>query len=217
MAIGAAFSALEVVPLILLGHEAWEHWSYRKRAPWMNVVKWPLMCFVAVAFWNMVGAGMFGFMINTPVALFYLQGLNTTAVHSHAALFGVYGFLSIGFVLLVLRYIRPDFQLSQRQMNISFWSLNGGLILMIMTSLLPIGLFQFEASVTEGMWYARSAAFLQQPFLENLRWIRTIGNMVFIVGVCTLAWQVTVGVFRWYKPILPENGNDANVGSHIST
>jgi len=66
------------------------------------------MCFVAVAFWNMLGAGVFGFMIDTPVALFYLQGLNTTAVQAHAALFGVYGFLSLGFVLLVLRYLRPD-------------------------------------------------------------------------------------------------------------
>src|SRR3546814_14017276 len=74
MAIGAAFSALEVVPLILLGYEAWEHWSYKKRAPWMNSVKWPLLCFVAVAFWNMLGAGVFGFIINTPIALFSLQG-----------------------------------------------------------------------------------------------------------------------------------------------
>src|SRR3546814_4066848 len=77
--------------------------------------KWPLMCFVAVAFLNMLGAGVFGFMINTPVALFYLQGLNTTAVHAHAALFGVYGFLSLGFVLLILRYLRPDMPFNDRR------------------------------------------------------------------------------------------------------
>src|SRR3546814_2293219 len=87
LAVGAAFSALEVVPLIVLGYEAWEHWSLRDRAPWMRPLRWPLMCFIAVAFWNMLGAGVFGFMINTPIALFYLQGLNTTAVHAHAALF----------------------------------------------------------------------------------------------------------------------------------
>src|SRR3546814_16743861 len=98
MAIGAAFSALEVVPLIVLGYEAWEHWRLKDRAPWMQAVKWPLMCFVAVAFWNMLGAGVFGFMINTPVALFFLQGLNTTAVNAPAALFGVYGF-TIGIAL----------------------------------------------------------------------------------------------------------------------
>lgn len=196
MAVGAAFSALEVVPLVLLGYEAWEHWRLKERAPWMQAVKWPLMCFVAVAFWNMVGAGVFGFMINTPVALFYLQGLNTTAVHAHAALFGVYGFLSIGFVLLVLRYIRPTFSFSDRLMSTGFWCLNAGLIFMIMTSLLPIGMFQFEASVTEGMWYARSADFMQQDFLETLRWVRTFGDVVFIVGACAVAWQVVIGVFR---------------------
>ena len=108
MAVGASFSALEVVPLILLGKEAYEHWSYQNAAPWARRLRWPLMCFVAVAFWNMIGAGVFGFLINPPISLFYLQGLNTTAVHAHAALFGVYGFLALGFVLLVARYIRPN-------------------------------------------------------------------------------------------------------------
>ena len=79
MAVGATFSALEVVPLIVLGHEAWEHWRLQHRAEWMQRVKWPLMCFVAVAFWNMLGAGVFGFMINPPIALYYIQGLNTKA------------------------------------------------------------------------------------------------------------------------------------------
>lgn len=197
MAVGAAFSALEVVPLIVLGYEAWEHWSLRARAPWMHAVRWPLMCFIAVAFWNMLGAGVFGFMINTPVALFYLQGLNTTAVHAHAALFGVYGFLAIGFVLLVLRYIRPEMAFNEGLMKSGFWSLNAGLVLMIFTSLLPVGMFQFQASVSAGMWYARSDEFLQQPFLETLRWVRTIGDVVFILGAVAIAWQVVIlGLWR---------------------
>lgn len=197
LAVGAAFSALEVVPLIVLGYEAWEHWNLRNRAPWMRALRWPLMCFVAVAFWNMLGAGVFGFMINTPVALFYLQGLNTTAVHAHAALFGVYGFLALGFTLLVLRYIRPEIAFSERLMKVGFWGLNAGLVLMIFTSLLPVGLFQFEASVTTGMWYARSDTFLQQDFLETLRWVRTFGDVVFIVGAVAIAWQVVIlGLWR---------------------
>ena len=206
MAIGAAFSALEVVPLILLGYEAWDHWRLKARAPWMEAVKWPWMCFVAVAFWNMLGAGVFGFMINTPVALFYLQGLNTTAVHSHAALFGVYGFLSIGFVLLVLRYIRPGLQFNDRLLHTGFWWLNAGLVLMIFTSLLPVGLFQFQASVSTGMWYARGEEFMQQDFLQTLRWIRTFGDVVFIAGALAIAWQVVIGVFQPQpKTILLDN------------
>lgn len=197
MAVGAAFSALEVVPLVVLGYEAWEHWNLRTHAPWMEQVKWPLMCFVAVAFWNMLGAGVFGFMINTPLALFYLQGLNTTAVHAHAALFGVYGFLALGFTFLVLRYIRPAMVFSDKLMMTGFWSLNIGLALMILTSLLPVGIYQFQASLSVGMWWARSDTFLQQGFLEFFRWFRMVGDVIFIVGVIAIGWQVVVrGVWR---------------------
>ena len=197
MAVGATFSALEVVPLIVLGHEAWEHWRLQHRAEWMQRVKWPLMCFVAVAFWNMLGAGVFGFMINPPIALYYIQGLNTTATHAHAALFGVYGFLALGFTLLVLRYVRPNLQFSEGLMRTAFWGLNIGLALMLFTSLLPIGLIQFHASVSEGLWYARSEGFMQQDILVTLRWVRTFGDVVFIVGAVAMFWQVAKGVFGW--------------------
>ena len=206
MAVGAAFSALEVVPLIVLGHEAWEQWRLKNRAPWMASLKWPLMCFVAVAFWNMLGAGVFGFMINPPISLYYVQGLNTTPVHAHAALFGVYGFLALGFTLLVLRYIRPELVFSERLMKTGFWWLNAGLVLMIATSLLPIGIIQFHASVSEGLWWARSEAFMQQPILVTLRWVRTFGDVVFIVGAVALSWQVVLGVFGSRAPAAPQAG-----------
>ncbi|MGY6269660.1 nitric-oxide reductase large subunit [Achromobacter denitrificans] len=203
MAVGASFSALEVVPLIVLGYEAWENWRLKTRAAWMNDLKWPLMCFVAVAFWNMLGAGVFGFMINPPISLYYIQGLNTTPVHAHAALFGVYGFLALGFTLLVLRYIRPQYKLSPGLMKLAFWGLNIGLALMMFTSLLPIGLIQFHASVSEGMWYARSEAFMQQDILKSLRWGRTFGDVVFLLGALTFALQVVLGLLSG-KPAVSE-------------
>ena len=190
MAAGASFSALEVVPLILLGHEAYEHWSHQHAAPWMKRLRWPLMSFTAVAFWNMLGAGVFGFLINPPLSLFYLQGLNTSAVHAHAALFGVYGFLALGFVLMVGCYIKPNFTYDEKQMTIGFWMMNAGLAGMIASSLLPIGVFQAAASITHGLWYARSEEFLQQGFLEGFRWIRTLSDLVFIGGACLFALQV---------------------------
>ncbi|RXS43348.1 nitric-oxide reductase large subunit [Idiomarina sp. 29L] len=194
MAVGATFSALEVVPLIVLGYEAWENYSLQKRADWMQRIKWPLLCFVAVAFWNMLGAGVLGFMINPPISLYYVQGLNTTPTHAHAALFGVYGFLALGFVLLVLRYIRPNLQFDEKLMKMAFWTMNIGLALMLFTSLLPVGFIQFYAAATEGLWYARSEAFMQQPLLQNLRWFRTLGDMVFIVGALGISWQVVKGL-----------------------
>lgn len=194
LAIGAMFSALEVVPLVILGYEAHESWRNIKRAPWVARLRWPIMSFVAVAFWNMLGAGVFGFLINTPVALFYVQGLNTTANHGHAALFGVYGFLAIGFVLLVLRYIRPNMAFSEKLMKTAFWCMNIGLVLMLFTSLLPIGVIQAHASISEGLWYARGEEFMQTPILQTLRWVRTVGDLVFIVGAFAFAAQVVKGV-----------------------
>ena len=205
MAVGASFSALEVVPLIVLGYEAWENWRLKTRAPWMDNLKWPLMCFVAVAFWNMLGAGVFGFMINPPISLYYVQGLNTTPVHAHAALFGVYGFLALGFTLLVLRYVRPHMAFSAPLMRIAFWGLNAGLVLMIFTSLLPIGIIQFHASVSQGLWYARSEEFLQLPLLNTLRWVRTFGDLVFIGGAVAMALQVVIGLLG-KTPALPDTG-----------
>ncbi len=85
MAVGASFSALEVVPLALVGFEAWETWRMGRRADWMDRYPWLIRFFMGVAFWNLVGAGVFGFLINPPIALYYMQGLNTTPLHGHAA------------------------------------------------------------------------------------------------------------------------------------
>ena len=190
VATGASFSALEVVPLVLLGYEAFENYTRLHSAPWMHRLKWPVYCFIAVSFWNLVGAGVFGFLINMPVSLFYIQGLNTTAVHAHTALFGVYGFLSLGFVFLIARYIRPEVEFNDKLMKFGFWALNIGLALMVLISLLPIGLIQAWASITHGLWFARSEEFMQQPLLQTLRWLRMIGDTILIIGAVAFFWQI---------------------------
>ena len=195
VATGASFSALEVVPLVLLGYEAFENYTRLHSAPWMHRLKWPVYCFIAVSFWNLVGAGVFGFLINMPVSLFYIQGLNTTAVHAHTALFGVYGFLSLGFVFLIARYIRPEVEFNDKLMKFGFWALNIGLALMVLISLLPIGLIQAWASITHGLWFARSEEFMQQPLLQNLRWLRMIGDTILIIGAVAFFWQIVKLLF----------------------
>jgi len=195
VATGASFSALEVVPLVLLGYEAFENYTRLHSAPWMHRLKWPVYCFIAVSFWNLVGAGVFGFLINMPVSLFYIQGLNTTAVHAHTALFGVYGFLSLGFVFLIARYIRPEVEFNDKLMKFGFWALNIGLALMVLISLLPIGLIQAWASITHGLWFARSEEFMQQPLLQTLRWLRMIGDTILIIGAVAFFWQIVKVLF----------------------
>ncbi|MEZ6037883.1 MAG: nitric-oxide reductase large subunit [Planctomycetota bacterium] len=197
-AIGATFSALEVVPLVLIGREALETLRAGRAADWMAKYRWPLRCFVGVAFWNLVGAGLFGFLINPPIALYHMQGLNTTPVHAHTALFGVYGLLSLGLIGVVARRLTAERQWREGALGFAFWSLNIGLLLMVLLSLLPVGLLQTWASVEHGMWYARSAEFLQQPLLETLRWLRIVGDTVFLAGVAALAW-FTIGLFTGWS------------------
>ena len=191
MAVGASFSALEVVPLVLIGFEAYQTSRLQRAATWMRRYRWPVTFFVGVAFWNLVGAGLFGFLINPPIALYYLQGLNTTPVHAHTALFGVYGLLSLGLMLVVARLLTQGRVWNEVWLARSFWAMNIGLALMVGLSLLPIGLMQAHASIATGLWYARSAEFLQQPIIETLRWARLIGDTIFLAGVAAFAWFMT--------------------------
>ena len=193
LALGAIFSALEVVPLVLVGFEAWENIRLSRgtaQTAWISAYKWPIYFFVAVAFWNFVGAGLFGFMINPPIALYYVQGLNLTPVHGHTALFGVYGMLGLGLMLFCLRALRPGLKWRERPLAIAFWSINIGLALMVLLSMLPVGLLQAWASVEYGTWYARSAEFLQTPMLTRLRWMRMFGDTLFAFGALVLGWFV---------------------------
>ncbi len=190
LALGATFSALEVVPLVLIGFEAYENLNLSRAAHWVKAYKWPIFCFIAVGFWNLVGAGLFGFLINPPIALFYMQGLNTTAVHAHTALFGVYGILGIGLMLFCLKGLAVHRAWNSRWLAIGFWSINIGLALMVLLSDLPRGLMQTWASVEQGMWYARSAEFTQTELMDILRWLRVIGDTIFAIGVLALGWFV---------------------------
>jgi nitric oxide reductase subunit B len=190
LALGATFSALEVVPLVLMGFEGYGNLRISKGTEWIQGYKWPIWFFLSVSFWNLVGAGIFGFLINPPIALYYMQGLNTTPVHGHTALFGVYGMLGIGLMLFVLKSMDPGKEWNQKWIRFAFWAINIGLALMVLISVLPVGLAQTWVSVRSGMWYARSADFLQDPTIAFFRWLRVIGDTVFAAGSLALAWFI---------------------------
>jgi nitric oxide reductase subunit B len=190
LAWGSVFSALEVVPLILVAYPALEDLRMSKATAWVRKYKWPIYFFVAVAFWNMVGAGLFAFMINPPIALYYMQGLNTTPLHAHAALFGVYGMLGIGLMLMCLRAILPSLVWKEGMVKFAFWAMNIGLMAMCVLSLLPVGLMQTWASVDKGYWYARSPEFMHTEVMQTLRWLRVPGDTIFALGAIALVWFV---------------------------
>jgi nitric oxide reductase subunit B len=184
---GAMFSALEVVPLAMLGVEALHNYRMTKSAPWVETYKWPILFFVAVSFWNLVGAGILGFAINPPISLYYIQGLNLTPSHGHAALFGVYGLLGIGLMLFCLRTSFRTTAWSDGLLKPAFWTLNAGLGAMVFLSLVPQGIYQAYHSITTGFWYARSPEIIHSPVMETLVWMRMPGDVVFSAGAVLLA------------------------------
>ncbi len=182
IALGAVFSALEVIPLALLGFETAQNMRTVKLGGKDYPYKWPLFFFIAVAFWNVVGAGVFGFLINPPIVLYYIQGMNTTPLHAHTALFGVYGNLAIALMLFSVRHIVALRSWSDRMLKWSFWLVNGGLLGMTILALAPAGFYQMYYAVTYGVWYARSPEITTSPFIKLLNYMRIAPDTVFGAG-----------------------------------
>nr|MBP7868832.1 cbb3-type cytochrome c oxidase subunit I [Bacillota bacterium] len=141
-----------------------------------------VMFLIAVGFWNFLGAGIFGFLINLPIVSYYEIGTQFTANHAHAALMGVYGMLAIGFFMFVARYFIPPDRKSELAMKTSFWSLNTGLAWMVFVNLVPAGTFQLIDSFRNGYWHARQPEFFAQPVMRVIEWLRLPGDALFIVG-----------------------------------
>ncbi len=196
IALGAVFSALEVVPLTILGFEA-AHNLRAAEAGKDNPYRWPIYFFVSVAFWNMLGAGVFGFLINPPIVLYYIQGINTTPIHSHTALFGVYGLLAISLMLFSMRHTVSREAWSDRLLKWGFWGLNGGLALMTFVSLVPSGFYQFYFAVRDGLWYARSPEIASGEVIRSLAWARVVPDVVFSAGA--LLMLLFVGRAIWVE------------------
>jgi nitric oxide reductase subunit B len=205
MALGAFFSAMEVIPLLLLTFEAWRFMRLGGRRPGESVLssssksfphKWAVMFLVAVGFWNFLGAGVFGFLINLPVVSYFEIGTQFTANHGHGALMGVYGMLAIGFFMFVARYFIPPDRGSERAMRLSFWSLNVGLALMMLVNLIPLGAIQLYDSVHHGYWHARQPELFALPVVRAIEWARLPGDLLFILGGIVPVVYLAVRMFR---------------------
>ena len=196
MALGAFFSAAEVIPLTLLTLEAWSFLQLGAQQETKSKTSfphyWAVMFLAAVGFWNFLGAGIFGFLINLPIVSYYEIGTALTPNHGHAAMMGVYGMLSVGLALFCLRYIIPEERWSDRAAKISFWSLNLGLAWMVFATLFPLGVLQLYHSVAYGYYDARSLKFIGNPTNSLIEWLRLPGDTVFILGgtlpVLYLCW-----------------------------
>lgn len=204
-AMGAVFSALEVVPLTLIGFEVLKSLKLSQEAE--GFYRWPLRFFIATCFWNLIGAGVFGFLINPPIVLYYSQGLNTTPIHAHAALFGVYGCLALALMLFALREFVPEDVWNEKWLRFSFWAINGGLAMMLVFGLIPNGFYQLAESINHGTWFARSAEVISSPWMRWTVWLRIPGDVVFAIGTLAIfifTIRAIIAVFRFPVGVTPK-------------
>jgi nitric oxide reductase subunit B len=201
MALGAFFSAAEVIPLTFLTLEAWSFLQLGAQQGSGRQISfphfWAVMFLAAVGFWNFLGAGVFGFLINLPIVSYYEIGTALTANHAHAAMMGVYGMLAVGLALFCLRYMVPQKLWSDRAAKISFWALNLGLVWMVFATLFPLGLIQLYHSVSVSYFDARSLKFISTHANSVFEWMRLPGDAVFIIaGTLPVLYLSIIGVLR---------------------
>jgi nitric oxide reductase subunit B len=203
MALGAFFSAAEVIPLTFLTVEAWAFLQLGSRQqsgdgkPFPH--RWAVMFLVAVGFWNFLGAGVFGFLINLPVVSYYQIGTALTANHGHAALMGVYGMLAVGLAMFAFRYMIPADKWPEKWARISFWNMNLGLAWMVFATLLPLGVLQLFHSVNDGYFEARSLGYITRPGNSLIEWLRLPGDVILIVGGVLPFIYIALTALRYFR------------------
>lgn len=206
IALGGVFSTLQVLPLLLLTLDAWRMKSEVVRAQpnvsagrQVFLMEGVWMFILAVNFWNIFGAGLFGSLITLPIINYYEHGTYMTGNHAHAAMFGVKGNIALGGMLFCAQHLLRQKAWNRRLVLTSFWSLNGGVALMMFLDLFPAGLYQIMLVFQEGLWFARSQEILRGTVWQVLTYFRSIGGILFIVGgVLPLIWFFTsrVGQLR---------------------
>lgn len=219
MALGAFFSAAEVIPLTLLTVEAWTFLQLAGRQQVGEPAsrfphRWAVLFLASVGFWNFLGAGVFGFLINLPVVSYYQIGTYLTSNHGHAAMMGVYGMLALALMVFCLRYLMRPEDWSDRLVGYSFWTVNVGLLLMVFANLFPVGLLQLADVVTNGYWHARSEFAGKHAFLE---WMRLPGDVIFVSGTFPLLWMAALGAFRPRPASAPRDESGAAVEAPLFT
>ncbi len=203
MALSAVFSAMEVVPLTLLTLDAWDFIKLSRGTCDICGKKiiiphrWTFSFMMAVGFWNFVGAGIFGFLINLPIVSYFEVGTILTPNHGHSAMMGVFGMFALSFMVFAMRQVLSDPQwLSiEKYIRTSFWGLNAGLGLMVILNLFPAGVLQLADVLQNGYWHARGPEYMNADLTILMEWLRLPADLIFILlGVvpmliaCMRAW-----------------------------
>jgi nitric oxide reductase subunit B len=220
IALGSIFSTLQVLPLLLITLDAWRMRQEKIRAGAHRldgkqrfVMEGVWLFVLGVNFWNIVGAGVFGSLINLPIINYFEHATYLTGNHAHAAMFGVKGNVAIAGMLFCCQHLFARRDWNEKLIRTAFWALQGGVVLMMTLDLFPVGLYQFAAVVSHGLWYARTAAFVTGPVFRSLTWLRSIGGGLFLFGgVLPLVWFILSRARRLVHEIDIEEGEWTEYG-----
>ena len=213
MGLASAFSAMEVVPLTLLTLDAWDFVRIKDR-PCAECGRnfaggqiWAIYFLMAVGFWNFVGAGVFGFLINLPIVSYFEVGTLLTSNHGHTAMFGVFGMLALAVLVFCLRAMQTDavWEGTVKHVRLGFWGLNAGLALMAVSDLFPGGVLQLWDSLSNGYWHARRLTYLMSGTFHTLEWVRIFADTVFLLlGAVPILIAALRSLARRDAPRAPE-------------
>ncbi|WP_394141434.1 nitric-oxide reductase large subunit [Cytobacillus oceanisediminis] len=199
LGLGAVFSALEVIPLTLLILEAYDQYKMMRDGGVDFPYKATFWFLISVAIWNLVGAGVLGFLINLPAVSFLEHGQFLTPAHGHGAMMGVYGMFAIAVLLYSLRNIVKPEKWNDKWLKFSCIMLNVGLAGMVFASLLPVGFLQMKEAYVNGYAASRSADFLKQDIIQSLLTLRSVPDTIFLVGVVALVLFSIKAMFNLRK------------------
>lgn len=203
--LGTMFSFIEVLPLVLLILEAIsQHRLIKGAAAFDYGLAYTYI--LGSAFWNFVGAGVFGGgTLNAPLVNYYEHGTFLTLNHAHTSLFGAFGLLALGLIYFCLRYrAGPGAKFDERPGYIAFWCYNVGLVMWIFLHFFPIGWPQLNAVFEHGYAWARSQQFYDQYLFWQ--WMRLPGDVVFSAGGFIMCWDYLAKLRRAYPGATGRNG-----------
>jgi nitric oxide reductase subunit B len=206
IALGSVFSALEIIPLTLLILEAYEQYKMLRDGGLDFPYKSTFWFLISTALWNLVGAGVLGFLINLPVVNYFEHGQQLTPAHGHAAMMGVYGMFAIALLLFALRNIVNPKVWNDKLLKFVCWMLNIGLAGMVFITLLPIGLVQLKLAYEQGYWASRDPQiFFGKDIVQDLLLFRAVPDTIFLIGVVGLVFFCIKAFFNFRKPTHGEN------------
>ena len=92
-----------------------------------------------------------GSVINLPVISCYEHAIFSARCYAHGAVFSVKGNISLASSLFCVRHLVKPEDWCPTLVRVTFWSMIGGIVLLMILSILPTGLYLFHQNIHYGV------------------------------------------------------------------